>query len=114
MSSLPSQIRLVSTFQELLTAPLANGINALCWERKLPGDFGAVVRALGDGEGIDRLDEARLQALSLDAADNAQMTSVPAPACSATSSCANSGPPSGLSGNSTISAPHSRQGRMFE
>lgn len=78
MSSSASQIRLVTSFQELLTAPLADGINALCWERPLAGDFGEVVRLLraqrspgeaaNAAEGIDRLDEARLLALPAGAA----------------------------------------------
>jgi len=66
-----SQIRLVTCFQELLTTPLADGINALCWQRPLAGDFGEVVRALGVSTGIDRLDEVRLQALSLSAGGRA-------------------------------------------
>lgn len=71
MASRASQIRFVASFQELLTAPLTDGINALCWQRTLTGDFGEVVRGLEVKEGIDRLDEARLLALSLGAAGRA-------------------------------------------
>lgn len=71
MPSSSPQIRSVTRFQELLTTPLANGINALCWERSLAGDFGEVVRLLGAGEGIVRLDEARLRDLPLSAAGRA-------------------------------------------
>jgi hypothetical protein len=58
-------IRHVGNFHELATTPLAHGINALCWERTLPGDYAEVVRLLGDGEGepITTLDEDTLLAL---------------------------------------------------
>lgn len=59
------RIRIVDSFEELLRTPFAHGVNALCWPRGLPGDFGEVVAQLGAGEGIDRLDEARLHALAL-------------------------------------------------
>jgi hypothetical protein len=57
------RIKVVDSFGELLRTPFAHGVNALCWPRELPGDFGEVVAQLGTGEGIVRLDEARLQAL---------------------------------------------------
>lgn len=57
------RIRRVRDFHELVTTPFAGGVNALCWERALPGDFGEVVTLLGAGEGIETLDEARLMAL---------------------------------------------------
>lgn len=59
----PTCVRAVNSFDELLTTPLARGINALCWKRTLSGDFSEVVRRLGAGEGIVRLDEARLLGL---------------------------------------------------
>ena len=58
----------VENFQELLSTPLAGRTNTLCWERTLPGDYAAVVRALGPGEGIVALDEERLRGLCLAAA----------------------------------------------
>lgn len=61
-------IRNVRSFEELITTPFADGVNALCLERSLPGDFGEVIRALGDGEGVETLDEARLRGLSLSGA----------------------------------------------
>lgn len=69
--SLPSdyaRIKRVHSFEELVTTPLAQGVNALCWERTLTGDFGEVVTLLGGGEGIRALDEACLRALPLSAA----------------------------------------------
>ena len=59
------RIKRVNSFQELITTPFADGINALCWERTLPGDFGEVVKQLGTAEGITTLDEALLQGLPL-------------------------------------------------
>ncbi len=57
------RIKRVKSFQELVTSPFANGINAFCWERTLPGDFGEVVERLGVSEGITTLDEALLLSL---------------------------------------------------
>ena len=59
------RIKQVHGFQELVATPFAGGINALCWERTLPGGFGEVVARLGFGEGMMNLDEARLRALPL-------------------------------------------------
>lgn len=61
-------IRTVDTFRDLVATPFADGINAVCWPRPLPGDFAEVVRHLGSGEGIVGLDEDRLRSLALTAA----------------------------------------------
>jgi hypothetical protein len=63
-SALP-RVRRVASFDELAATPFRDGVNALCWERTLPGDFAEVAAALGSGEGIVTLDAARLQALEL-------------------------------------------------
>ncbi len=60
-------VRRVDNFQALATTPFAEGVNALCWERKLPGDFGEVVKLLGAGEGIVTLDASRLTSLRVSA-----------------------------------------------
>ena len=62
------RIRTVESFHELIATPFADGVNALCWPRPLPGDFGAVVELLGVGEGITTLDGARLASLPVSAA----------------------------------------------
>ena len=70
-SSLPpgyARIKLVQSFHELVTTPFGDGVNALCWERSLPGNFAEVVEQLGVSEGITTLDDARLAALSVSAA----------------------------------------------
>ena len=64
--TLPSdypRIKRVNSFQELIATPFADGINALCWERTLAGDFGEVVEQLGVSEEITTLDEALLLGL---------------------------------------------------
>ena len=69
--SLPSdypRIQRVKSFQELVSTPFAGGVNALCWERTLAGNFSEVVEHLGVGEGITTLDEAQLRALPVSAA----------------------------------------------
>jgi hypothetical protein len=64
------RIRRVSNFRELVTTRFADGVNALCWERTLPGDFAEVMAQLGDSdsEAVVTLDEARLRSLALGAA----------------------------------------------
>jgi hypothetical protein len=66
-----SRILLVSSFRELVTTPLAGGVNALCWPRTLPGDFGEVVELLGAGKGIVTLDDTQLASLPVSAAGRA-------------------------------------------
>ena len=68
------RIKRVNSFQELVNTPLAGGVNALCWERTLPGDFGEVVQLLGVNEGITTLDEKQLLALPVSAAGRAAIT----------------------------------------
>ncbi len=62
------RIKVVSSFEELVATPFRDGINALCWERVLAGDFGEVVERLAVGEGMTTLDDARLIDLPLSAA----------------------------------------------
>ena len=59
------RIKVVKSFYELVTTPLAGEINALCWERTLPGDFREIVERLGGGEGIVPVGDSRLDVLSL-------------------------------------------------
>lgn len=66
------RVRVVAGLAELVAARWrADGVNALCWPRALPGDFGEVVARLGTGEGIVALDEERLKELPLSAAGRA-------------------------------------------
>lgn len=61
----------VSCFQELVETRFDAGVNALVWERPLPGDFHELVEQLGAGEGIVTLDESRLSALRVGPAGRA-------------------------------------------
>ena len=63
-------VKIVKSFEELVATPFGGGVNALCWERTLPGDFGEVVQQVR-GEGIATLDAARLAALGMSAAGRA-------------------------------------------
>ena len=67
MASFPtySRIKRVSSFDELITTPFTEGVNALCWERALAGDFSEIVAKLGGGEGIVTIDETRLMDLAV-------------------------------------------------
>ena len=62
------RIKAVNSFHELVATPFADGVNALCWPRTLPGDFGEVVEKLGAGEGITILDDSRLRSLPVSGA----------------------------------------------
>ena len=59
-SWITARIKRVKSFQELIATPFAEGVNALCWERSLPGDFGEIVKLLGAGEEMTTLNEAQL------------------------------------------------------
>jgi hypothetical protein len=62
------RVQRVGGFHELVTTRFADGVNALCWERTLKGDFAEVVAQLGDDEGIIAVDETRLCSLRVSAA----------------------------------------------
>ncbi len=59
------RVRLVRSFAELRPTRFAEGVNALCWERTLPGDYAEVIAKLGPGEGIVALEEERIRGLDL-------------------------------------------------
>jgi len=58
-------VRRVRDFEALLRTPFDGRVNALCWERTLPGDYAEVIAKLGPGEGIVALEDERLRALDL-------------------------------------------------
>jgi hypothetical protein len=59
------RVRHVRSFEELRSTRFADGVNALCWERALPGDYAEVIAKLGPGEGIVALEDERIRALDL-------------------------------------------------
>lgn len=65
MAKATQRVRTVRSFAELRETRFAGDVNALCWERTLPGDFAEVIAALGAGNGIVTIDDDRLQALDL-------------------------------------------------
>jgi hypothetical protein len=65
------RVRTVNSFAALVATPFADGLNALCWPRALPGDFREVVEKLGAGEEIVPVDEEQLETLELSAVGRA-------------------------------------------
>ena len=59
------RIKTVASFAELLATPFAEGVNALCWPRMLPGNFGEIVRFLGPGEGVVTIEEEEIPELAV-------------------------------------------------
>src|SRR5690606_31543905 len=74
------RIRTVRSFAELAAGRFTDGVNALCWERNLAGDFGEIIRALTPEShravGIEVIDEARLRALDLSPAGRAAVAAI--------------------------------------
>ncbi len=65
------RVKVVHSFDELVTTPFEDGVNALCWARTLAGDFGEVVARLAAGPGITTIDDERLLSLTLSEAGQA-------------------------------------------
>jgi hypothetical protein len=60
-----NQIQLVTTFNELVATPFVGNINAMCWERKLIGDFAEIVEKIKPTENITSIEKDKLLALEL-------------------------------------------------
>ena len=60
-----SQIGMVSTFSELVNTDFVGERNALCWYRKLEGDFNEIVNQLQPKENITEVSPEELSALQL-------------------------------------------------
>jgi hypothetical protein len=65
------RVKTVQSFAELVGTPFVDGVNAFCWPRALPGDFGEVVEKLGAGEEIVTIAEEQLAAAEVSAAGRA-------------------------------------------
>jgi hypothetical protein len=65
LSPVENQIHRVTNFQDLVSTPFYREINALCWERKLTGDFSEIVKKLELNENIMVLDQEDLLKLRL-------------------------------------------------
>lgn len=66
-----ARVRLVASFDELISTPFAGDVNALCWPRRLPGDFEEVAARLDAGAGITTIDDDTLASLALSPAGSA-------------------------------------------
>ena len=64
---LGNQVQTVSNFQDLVATPFQGEINALCWSRKLEGDFSEIVHKIELKTNMAILDEVQLLELSLSA-----------------------------------------------
>ena len=60
-----NQIQFVTSFQDLLNTDFLGKINAICWKRKLIGDFSEIVQKIELKENITVIDEEMLYELEL-------------------------------------------------
>ncbi|MFT4779409.1 MAG: hypothetical protein ACI923_001950 [Flavobacteriales bacterium] len=65
LSHIENQIQVVTNFQDLVSTPFQGEINALCWTRKLRGDFSEIVNKVELNGNIAALDEEELLELQL-------------------------------------------------
>jgi hypothetical protein len=65
LSDAEHQIQCVTNFQDLVSTPFYGAMNAICWPRKLTGDFAEIVNKVALNENIVVLDEEELCALQL-------------------------------------------------
>lgn len=68
MKDLPAggnQIHYVTNFKDLVSAPFKGEINAICWNRKLTGDFSEIVNKIKLSENIATIEQEELLALRL-------------------------------------------------
>ncbi len=66
-----ARIKIVGSFDELVATRFENGVNAICWQRSLTGDFAEVAERLSVSEGVTTLDEPLLRSLPLSPAGKA-------------------------------------------
>jgi len=65
LSHAEHQIHYVTNFQDLVSTPFHGAMNAICWTRKLTGDFLEIVNKVALNENIAVLDEEELRELQL-------------------------------------------------
>jgi hypothetical protein len=65
LSQAEHNIQRVTNFQDLVSTPFHGEINALCWTRKLMGDFSEIVKKVESNENVTVLDEKILRELTL-------------------------------------------------
>jgi hypothetical protein len=65
LSHAENQIRCVTNFQELVSTPFNGEINAICWTRKLIGDFSEIVKKVELNGNITAIEQEELRELQL-------------------------------------------------
>ncbi len=65
LSHAEDQIHCVTNFQDLVSTPFYGKMNAICWSRKLIGDFAEIVKKVELNENIVTLDPEKLRELEL-------------------------------------------------
>lgn len=65
LSHAGNQIHYVSNFQDLVATPFSGKINAVCWKRKLTGDFSEIVKKLAVSGNITAIEQEDLHKLHL-------------------------------------------------
>ncbi len=65
LSHAENQIHIVTNFKGLVSTPFHGAMNAICWTRKLAGDFSEIVKKVALYENIAVLDQEELRELQL-------------------------------------------------
>jgi hypothetical protein len=65
LSIVSNQVQFVANFKDLISNPFYGEINAMCWNRKLIGDFSEIVSKVELNENIIELDEEEMRELQL-------------------------------------------------
>ena len=65
LSHADNQIHCVTNFQDLVSTPFRGENNAICWTRKLTGDFSEIVNKVALNENVVVLDPGELRELTL-------------------------------------------------
>lgn len=62
------RVRVVDSFEELIATPFRGDVNALCWRRRISGDFQSIIEHLEVDDGVTSIEDDDLRALTLNAA----------------------------------------------
>jgi hypothetical protein len=65
LSHAGNQIQFVTNFQDLVSMPFHGEVNAICWTRKLPGDFSEIVKKVALSGNITAIEQEELCELRL-------------------------------------------------
>jgi len=65
LSHAEKHIHYVTNFQDLVSTPFTGEINAICWTRKLTGDFSEIIKKVALSGNITEIEPAELRELQL-------------------------------------------------